>query len=298
MNFKNYQIAIVFTFIITIFSCAPSSEKKQKGFSNEADSISTNDFVSSSAAIENNKDTTHRFVRTAEMKFSVKSVINSTYYIEEITNKMGGFVTFTHLKSDDNGTIFTQISEDSTLKIINYSVTNDLIIKVPNSKLDTTLRLIAQNIDFLDYRIIKAEDVALQLLANKLTQNRSAKQEQRLTKAIENNNKKLIETTTAEVLILNKQEQADQAKISNLSINDQINYSTITLNIYQKPTTKKEIVANNVEIKTFEPTFFIQLWNSIKIGLDIFTIILVNIFKLWPLILVGVFVYWLLKRKK
>ncbi|MFZ4799963.1 MAG: DUF4349 domain-containing protein [Bacteroidia bacterium] len=298
MNSKTYQFAIFVSLFITIFACAPSAEEKNKGYSSEADSISTNNFVSSSAAIENNKDSTHRFVRTAEMKFSVKSVINSTYNIEEITNKMGGFVTFTHLKSEDNGTFITQISEDSSLKITNYTVTNDLIIRVPNLKLDTILRLIAKNIDFLDYRIIKAEDVALQLLANKLTQNRSVKQEKRLTKAIENNNKKLIETTTTEELILNKQEQADQAKISNLSINDQINYSTITLNIYQKPTTKKEIIANDIQIKPFEPSFLVQLWNSIKIGLDIFAIILVNILKLWPLILIGGLVYWFIKRTK
>lgn len=298
MNFKNYQSVIVVALLMTIFACAPSAEEKRKGYSNEADSITTNEFVSSSAAIENNKDSTHRFVRTAEMKFSVKSVINSTYHIEEITNKMGGFVTFTHLKSDDNGTSITRISEDSSIKITNYSVTNDLIIRVPNSKLDTTLRLIAQNIDFLDYRIIKAEDVALQLLANKLTQNRSAKQEERLIKAIENNSKKLNETTSTEELIFNKQEQADQAKISNLSINDQINFSTVTLIIYQKPSSKKEMIANDVEMKPFEPTFLVQLWNSIKIGLDIFAIILVNILKLWPLILVGAIAYWFFKRTK
>ena len=294
MNSNNSQSAIVVLLLMTFFACAPSAEEKSKGYSSEADSISTNDFVSSSAVLENSKDSTHRFVRTAEMKFSVKSVINSTYNIEEIINKMGSFVTFTHLKSDDKVTDITQISEDSSLKITNYSVTNDLIFRVPNLKLDTT----AQNIDFLDYRIIKAEDVALHLLANKLTQNRSAKQEKRLTKAIENNNKKLIETTTTEEFILNKQEQADQAKISNLSINDQINYSTVTLNIYQKPTTKKEIIANDIQIKPFEPSFLVQLWNSIKIGLGVFVIILVNILKLWPLILIGAIAYWFFKKQK
>src|ERR1017187_10006070 len=58
----------------------------------KADSVSSNGFISSSAAKETGKDTSRRFIRTAEMKFKVKSVIQSTYAIESIVKHMGGFV--------------------------------------------------------------------------------------------------------------------------------------------------------------------------------------------------------------
>ncbi|MCX6210171.1 MAG: DUF4349 domain-containing protein, partial [Bacteroidetes bacterium] len=194
----------------------------------------SNAFISSTAAVENNKDSTHKFIRTADLKFKVKSVIASTYDIEAITSRLGGFVTYTNLQSTVDNVSNTAINADSTLETTYYTVSNSITLRVPNTKLDTTLKEISKNIDYLDYRIIKADDVALQLLSNNLTQKRSAKYEQRLANAIDNRGKKLKETTVAEDVLLNKQEQADNAKVSNLSLNDQLNFSTITLAIYQR----------------------------------------------------------------
>ena len=136
------------------------------------------------------------------MKFKVKSVIKSTYDIENITNKLGGFVTYTNLSSIINNVTTIAVSADSSLETTYYTVTNSIILRVPNTKLDTTLKEISKNIDYLDFRIIKAEDVALQILSNNLTQKRSAKNEERLTNAIDNKGKKLNETTTAEEILL------------------------------------------------------------------------------------------------
>src|SRR5665647_1186990 len=88
---------------ILLFGCS-QSRNEQMEKSVMADSTS-NAFISSSAAVENGKDTTHKFIRTADLKFKVKSVIKSTYNIEDITNRQGGFVTYTNLTSNiDNVT--------------------------------------------------------------------------------------------------------------------------------------------------------------------------------------------------
>ena len=247
-------IAIIITgLIITVYSCSSAKEDKSiqseqsantEGgaitASEEAKSESNNASISSSAAVEKNKDTARKFIRTADLKFKVKNVIHSTYDIENITLKNGGFVTYTNLTSHIDYVNTIKTSKDSAIEITHFTMINNMVIRIPNTLLDTTLREIARNINFLDYRVIKADDVALQLLSNSLTQKRIAKAENRLTNAIDNRGKKLKETTQAEELLLDKQEQADNAMISNLSLKDKIEYSTITLQVYQSQNQKYE----------------------------------------------------------
>ena len=280
--------------LILLFSCSgPRREAADGGAI--ADSIS-NAFISSSAAVENGKDSTRRFIRTAELKFKVKSVIKSTYDIENITNRQGGFVTYTNLSSDINNVTTIAVSADSTLETTYYTVTNSIKIRVPNTKLDTTLREISKNIDYLDYRIIKAEDVALQILSNNLTQKRSTKNQERLTNAIDKKGKKLNETTNAEELLLDKQEQSDNAKISNLSLTDQIKFSTINISIYQRQTFKRELIFNDKNVDAYEPSFGSKVLESLKFGWDILEAFLVFLTKLWGLFLFAILVYILYKR--
>jgi len=277
---------------ILLFGCSQSSDESNS----MAQDSTSNAFISSSAAVENVKDTTRRFIRSADLKFKVKSVIKSTYDIEEITNRQGGFVTFTNLTSNIDNATTTAVSADSSLETTYYTVTNSITLRVPNTKLDTTIKEISNNIDYLDFRIIKAEDVALQILSNNLTQKRSAKNEERLTNAIDNRGKKLNETTVAEEILLSKQEQADNAKISNLSLTDQIKFSTINLSIYQRQTIKRELISNDKNIDAYEPGFGTKLFDALKYGWDILETFIVFLTKLWGLFLFAIVVYFIYKK--
>lgn len=277
------------------FSACNSAQNRQEANMVAADSVNT-ESVTSSAAVENSKDTTHKFVRTADLKFKVKSVIKSTYDIEDITAQQGGFVTFTNLTSNINNVLVTAISADSSLETTKYSVTNTIILRVPNTKLDVTLKEIARNVDFLDYRIIKAEDVALSILSNNLAQKRAAKNEERLTNAIDNRGKKLNETAVAEEILLSKQEQSDNAKISNLSLRDQINFSTIQLSIYQKETTNREVISNDKNLAAYEPGFGTKFLDSLKFGWKMLESCIIFLTNFWAICFFGIVVYLLYKK--
>jgi len=291
---KSTKIILGLGLAISLFGCGRADHEQMESRA-MADSTS-NAFISSSAAVENGKDTTRRFIRTADLKFKVKSVIKSTYDIENITNRQGGFVTFTNLTSNINNVTNTAVSADSSLETTYYTVTNSITLRVPNTKLDTTLKEISNNIDYLDYRVIKAEDVALQILSNNLTQKRSAKNEERLTNAIDNRGKKLNETTVAEEILLSKQEQADNAKISNLSLTDQIKFSTINLSIYQRQTIKRELISNDKNIDAYEPSFGNKILEALKFGWDILETFIVFLTKLWGLFLFAIVVYFVYKK--
>jgi len=291
---QTVRIFIAFVFGLLFFGCGQSGEGKLE-LNQEADTT-VNTVISSSAAVENSKDSSRKFIRTADLKFKVKSVVQSTYDIESITARQGGFVTFTNLTSEIANVTNIPVSADSSLETTFYTVTNSITLRVPNTKLDTTLKEIAGNIDYLDFRIIKADDVALQILSNSMTQDRSAKNEARLTNAIDNRGKKLNETTLAEEILLSKQEEADLAKISNLSLTDQIKFSTVNILIYQRPTIKRELISNDKNIEAYEPGFGRKIQESLKSGLYIVEVSILFLIRMWGVILLAALGYYVYKK--
>lgn len=296
-NMKALKLIIGTGLFLSVFSCGRLPENYEAAnvvYEEEMIPISDksdNSFISSSAAVETGKDSTRRFVRTADLRFKVKNVIQSTYDIEGITASHGGFVTYTDLNSEVNKVTNTVISADSVLETTHYTITNILTLRVPNTALDTVLKDISRNIDFLDYRSIRADDVALQILANKLTQKRIAKSEKRLTNAIDNQGNRLRETTSAEELLLNKQEQADKAVLANFSLEDRISFSTINIHIYQRPSIRREVITNEKNIDAYTPGIGIRLIDAAKTGWDILIMILIFIVDIWPLLLFGAIGY-------
>jgi hypothetical protein len=226
-------------------------------------------------------------VRTADVKFKVKNVAKSTYAIEDATTKFGGFVTYTHLQSNIHSEDRTKVSQDSTLVTTKYKVDNNITIRVPNTKMDTVIKTIAKQIHFLDYRIIKADDVSLQMLSNELAQKRSNSSEKRLENAIDSKGKKLNQVVKAEETLDAKKEQNDASKLQNLSLQDQVNFSTLTLNIYQDESIKQEMVANEKSINAYRPNIGLQIWDSIKTGWFMLENIVSFIVVLWPFALIG-----------
>lgn len=283
----------ILTLLVVIFaiSCKKAEAPSENGYEYN-DIAADTSMVLSSAAVET-KNSDRKFVRTADIKFKVKNVANSTYVIENTTNKFGGFVTYTNLQSTISDKSETKISQDSTLEITNFRVENNITIRVPNIRLDTVIKTIAKQIDFLEYRIIKADDVSLQMLSNQLTQNRTESQEKRLEKAIDTKGKKLNDVIAAEDNLNTKKEQKDTSKIENLSLQDQVNFSTLTLQIYQRETIKEEMIAN---AKTYRQDFGSKILDGIISGWYVIEGIIAVLAQLWSVILIGIGGYFIFKK--
>jgi hypothetical protein len=202
-------------------------------------------------------------------------------------------VTNTDLKSSISEKDETKISQDSSIVTTKYTVENNITIRVPNTKLDTVIKTIAKQIDFLDYRLIKADDISLKLLSNELAQNRNSNHEDRLAKAIDTKGKKLNDIVTAEEVLESKKEQNDNSKIENLALNDLVNFSTLTLQLYQHETVNQEKIANAI---VYRQNFGSQIFDSIQAGWYLLEGIISFIAKLWSLILIA-FLAWFGYRK-
>jgi hypothetical protein len=277
--------------IALLFSCKKADATSGEETADYAVTDST--AVSSSAAVEK-KDSKQKFIRTADIKFKVRNVVKSTYAIENAIQKFGGFVTYTNLQSTIQDQIKTKISQDSTLETTKYTVENNITIRVPNTQLDTVIKTIAKQIDFLDFRVIKADDVSLKLLSNQLSQKRNVNNEKRVEKAIDTKGKKIDDIMEAENTLANQKEANDNSIIDNLSMQDQINFSTITLQLYQNETIKQEITASEKDSNAYKPNLGIQIIDSLKSGWYILEAIFVFLLNLWPFILIafgGLFLY-------
>ena len=162
---------------------------------------------------------------------------------------------------------------------------------MPNTKLDTVIKTIAKQVDFLDYRVIKADDVSLKMLSNQMDQNRSNTTEKRIEKAIEDKGKKLNNVLDAENKLDAKKEQNDNSKLENLSLKDQVDFSTLTLAVYQNDAVKQEMIANEKSINAYRPNIGLQIWDSLKTGWFMLEAIIAFIFQLWGIALIA-FLAW------
>ena len=119
-----------------VYSCKEGVSSEENTVMEESVSSNTdnNKVVSSSSAVEP-KNSSRKFIRTADIKFKVKNVAKSTYAIEDATTKFGGFVTYTNLQSNASEKEETKVSQDSTLITTKYAVTNDITIRVPNTNM-------------------------------------------------------------------------------------------------------------------------------------------------------------------
>ncbi len=254
--------------------------------------------LSSSAAVTKN-DGHRKFVRTADIRFKVRNVAESTTKVEDAVSLAGGFLVNTDLKSSVNETRDVKKSEDSIVRTTVYTVHNDMIIRVPNYNLDATLKTISKEVGYLDYRIIKAEDVNLQLKSTELEQKRLSRYKTRVENAVAGKGKKLVDINETEENLLAKQETSDAALLKKMELEDKIAYSTVALQLYQDEAVKSVTLAN-LDSAVYRTSFGVKAWDSLKSGWYILEGVLVFALNLWPFILggIGLFVVWKKLSKK
>jgi hypothetical protein len=159
-------------------------------------------------------------------------------------------------------------------------------------------------IDYLDFRIIKAEEVTFNLIANEMKKKRMEEHSKTIKKELNKERKNttvvISDDTGMTSSLLNTLERKDEAILSSLQIQDKIDYSTIKLLIYQRQEVKRAVIANQKNVDVYQPGFFYQLGEAIVTGWSILKSIILGLFKIWPviLILIGGFIGYHMFFKK
>ncbi len=285
------KIGAAVLFLALAFSCKQAESPAEEAAATEESAAAK----VTDTSLRANQVPKRKLIRTADIKFKVKNVAKSTYAIESAVNRYGGLITNNNLQSHVEGTNRTKVSRDSILETTKYVVENNITLRIPNRSLDTVVKTIAKEIDYLDYRVIKADDVALKMLSNQMAQRRNADHNQRMANNIDVKGKKLNQISDAENELLGKNSDSDQAAIENLSLQDQVNYSTITLALYQNESVKREMIAIEKASGGYG-NFGLEILDGLKNGWYILERIIAFVVQLWSVILIGGVAIFLFRR--
>jgi len=304
MTGKLSLISITIFLSVLATSCGPSASEKEKN--RIADSIVSGNSLArqnnNTLDLSTNTPDNKQFSKTAETKFLVNDVRKTSEKIEDLTAKYSGYIIYSNLRNSESNNSRIEISRDSVLISKKIIVENDITARIPNENLDSLVRELNKMIVFLDYRIVKLDDLSFKLLANQKASKRLKKYELRQTTHINTKKSKLNETVMAEETMLNRQTQADTLQVQNLAMEDQLNYCTLTIFIYQKPFyyTETQVLQNT---DSFRQNLFIRIIDAMIDGWIIFKSFIVFLFRIWWFFVFtvgGIMIYkiWFKPKKK
>lgn len=100
----------------------------------------------------------------------------------------------------------------------------------------------------------------------------------------------------AEEDLSSKRAVVDQAKLVNLALEDQINFSTITLQLYQRDCVSRELSSNEKNINRYRPHLGLKVMDGLKTGWYMLEEIIAFIIQFWTLFVLGGIGFWLYNR--
>ncbi|WP_294598041.1 DUF4349 domain-containing protein [uncultured Rikenella sp.] len=234
-------------------------------------------------------DSSRQFIRTAEMKFRVEHLATSIYAIEEIVREQGGFVQQSDMQDFVSSTRKTPVSRDSILETTLHRLSCTMTVRVPAERLDTVMLLIANHIDVLDYRRLKAEEVTLDLQGQRQLEKRYRKY----------TSEPKPRTDSAAEIAFKRTLEGDAAALKLRKLNDRIRFGTLTLHLYQRETTRQEVLPQPEEVQPYRPGFWTEAGNALSRGLNVLKVIALFLIHIWWLLLGGAItwgVLWCRKR--
>lgn len=240
-----------------------------------------------------------KFIKTAEFRFKVKNVEKATQKIEKLAILLGGYVQQSQIKSNYISGRTIELSKDSMLTVFEYYVSNQLVVRVPNIYFDSVLNEISNLYIYLDFRDIKTEDVSTTFLRNKLKAEKKAEYEKRIQKASDQGQRRLDDIVEAERVASDMADIVIDKKIENYNLQDRIDFSTLTLDVYQANSVFEEKVVNTT-LQEYQPNFWQRAWEAIQTGWFAILTVLIALLYLWPLYLLAIIIYYAIKffRKK
>ena len=289
-KFKKMVIATI------IFAGLLSSCKKYEtvGSANEAEmTVDSAAVVSDSISMAATQEVEgKRFIKNADVEMEVKDVYDATIAIEKNLKEIGGFVTNSKMNALISSEETFPISDNEAKLVKKFRQVNTMEVRVPTVKLGEFLDFVNKSNLFLHTRNISAEDVSSNILMAKLEEKRMQKTEKNIEK-IKNNSEKVSLADG------NLQEQNIQ-KLETFNLNDNLKYSTVTLNLSEPSDRISTIaIANSKNYDNqYRYNFIYDVKNAIVEGFYLIQQLIVALFTIWPFILIAGLVFYFWRKRK
>ncbi len=255
----------------------------------KSESADTTYVVANNAKSVNRTDTIQshpKVVKTADMRFQVKSVQQTTEKITALTTSFGGTVVHHWMRSTAGDSVDIHKSNDSIMRVTVINSMAEMTVEIPPANVENFMNEVAQLGIYIKNRKMDASDKTLDYLSTRL----KLKNQTELVKQQKNEaaNKK-----TPDDLLAFKNNIVDQ-QINNRKIDDSVKNSVIMLSFYEDNTISKKIIANN-DLSAYNLPFSKRMVMSFENGWSIFVDILAGIANFWVLGPIG-FGIWVAVR--
>jgi Domain of unknown function (DUF4349) len=256
----------------------------------ETDTRPTAADLSSSAATY--VDGKRKFIRNAQAQFRVKDVYRSALAIEDVAAAQGGFVVNNNIYAQTINTQRRSAGDGMLIELAEYTVRGDISVRVPSDNTQAFLRAIANQMEFLDQRSFTAADAQFQILRQQLAFQREQDAQRQIGQAVQQGGR-ILDKVDAISAQSGAKLQRDEALIQQKEFEDKVEFSTISLSLYQLSKIRKtELPDVEAIFRDNSPSFFSRLGDSLRVGwygvLDVF----VALMRAWPvwLLLIAAFV--------
>jgi hypothetical protein len=218
-------------------------------------------------------------VRTADVRCRVNNVFKATTALEHAVIGMEGVIVESTLQNDFGRSEDIPYTADSLKRINLYTPTANLTLRVPAASLDSVVSTLTSMASFIDSRILKSEDKTLDYLSNSLKNKDATNDSAPVTPG--------TKYTQLDVVAYKDREKENviDRKIVNMSILDDVNYATFSVQLFQPQMADVQIVVNPDRV--IHADFGTELLNSLRNGTDIFKNVFLFFLQLWPFLLLG-----------
>ena len=265
-----------------IFSCNNSAIKQQEEVVALSDTTSVNGFSGDEV----------KLVKTAGLHCKVHDVEKSTRAVSAIAQQFGGMVFNLSMEYEETGRNELPLSADSLMIVTVATPQANMTIRMPSQNLEAFMYGVADIGYFTRSSTLNIDDRSLQYLENNLKQ-------QSRTAVITGSSLRRDKSFTHTRAIQVKDDVIDK-QLANKSIDAQVNYSTVSLTLYQNQVIRKEVVANYA-VADYQLPFSQRLGNAISNGWQMFQSFLLVLAHLWMFVFItagGYFYYRFLQHKR
>jgi len=220
-----------------------------------------------------------KLIKTADMRFKVKNVEQTSESIASLTTKYNGMVTHHDMNAENEQTSDTRLSNDSVMRVSRFNTTATMTVKIPSDKIEEFLDAVSHMSVYVNVRRMDIEDKSLDYLASqmKLNSRKELVSQQKAGRVVFKN---------ADAVLDLKDGLVDE-QINNRKIDDEVKYSVISLDFYQSNTISKEIIVND-DPESYKLPFGNRLLIAFSDGWSIFKELLILLADMWVFIVGGI----------
>ncbi len=237
---------------------------------NESFNTITNNDISDNTASQIHIDL--KIIKTAEVRYKVKEVKTATKKIKQLARLYNAYIS--DLRFENN----------------KYSHENRFTIKIPKQHFDAMMDSMPIIAEFVDYENITTKDVTEEFMDIETRLKTKLEVKERYESILRKNAKTVedILATEEKLGVIQEEIEAAQGKLKYLS--NKVAFSTIQIDLY-------ETVDFQEKPETYSTTFFSKSKEGITFGWSIIETLLLGAIYIWPLLLIGLLVAFLIKRR-